>query len=675
MRYLLVLFSLVIFSLTAFADGIIVPQEGGYPNEFLKNKSTDVSVEINGLVSETVVYQEFRNEWKDTVDGVFTFPLPPGARATRLQYSVGDSLVDAVLKVQQQSTNPGTGTGGVVARINSYMGDNALSIALTNIPPYGIKGLRLSYIETLQQSIGTYQYKYPLNTGEFIKHPLDYLRINIKVNHPKTIGSYELSSHPDFIVRTENQHSIELEYLRPKVYAATDISFEYAVEDEPFGLDLFCWKPDEGDGYFTMLGMPPIDVADSSLAHNVVFLLGNSTTMQGNKIDQSKSAISLALDELNSEDSFTIISFNRVVESWKDAPVPATSANKEAARLFLDELGTGYGNRLDLGLFYALNSLQVSESLSSLLVFCDGRSPLDPFEISMLNTMHTGINFIAIGNDVDRVRLEAVAAQNYGFVSYIGRDDVLSEEMFKVFKRIHSPIIRETMISFNDPEAYAVLPQKSPAVFAGTDMLVSGRYKVPGSAFIEIGGSGKNGEVQLSFERDFLSNNEFSRKLWAKQAIDAIETEILIYGEEDALKEALIDLSLSHNIRCRYTAFIEETIVDEEDPEDMVSAPGRWKPVADQLLECYPNPFNDYIILSFEIDQKICGRDGYIRIIDLYGKTIKIIRLLDFEEGIHEIRLGADEFGDLVGGMFFVQLIVDGTSLSTKKVIKINGGL
>ncbi|MDX2430533.1 MAG: VIT domain-containing protein, partial [Bacteroides sp.] len=79
MKYSPILFFLVSLSLNTYADGIFVPAQKDYPSAYLKNRITDVSVEINGLVAETVVYQEFENEWNDTVSGVYSFPLPPDA--------------------------------------------------------------------------------------------------------------------------------------------------------------------------------------------------------------------------------------------------------------------------------------------------------------------------------------------------------------------------------------------------------------------------------------------------------------------------------------------------------------------------------------------------------------------------------------------------------------------
>jgi len=75
---------LLTYSLT-FADGIIIADNVNYPGRILKNKSTNVEVNIEGLIAKTITIQEFQNEWNQMVDGVYSFPLPLNARVIRLK--------------------------------------------------------------------------------------------------------------------------------------------------------------------------------------------------------------------------------------------------------------------------------------------------------------------------------------------------------------------------------------------------------------------------------------------------------------------------------------------------------------------------------------------------------------------------------------------------------------
>jgi Ca-activated chloride channel family protein len=663
--------SLIIsLSINVFADGLIVVSQQEYPYVILKNKATNVDVEINGLIAETVVYQEFENEWDQTIDGVYSFPLPPDARATRLQYSVGDTLYDAVLQVQQQSTTPGTGEGGIRAEINRYMGNNVIKIALKNIAPQEVKTVRLSYIALLKQYSGTYEYNYPLNTGDFVKTPLDYLQIRIKVHSSKSISGYSLPSHPDYQVRYEEDTLLDLEYNKSKAYVAKDIRFIYSVENSPLAVDLYCWKPDTNDGYFTVVGKPQVESADSSLPQNIIFLLGNSTTMIGNKLEQSKAAISLALEELSEKDSFNILIFNATVSTWKSKLMPAKAANIADAQSFIGTIKTQSGNRLDVGISYAFNLISNANTLSSFLVFTDGKSPVDPAGIEDLNVHRTGIAFIAIGDDVDRVRMEAIASRNYGFVSYIKADNVLASEMMHIFQKIKNPIIKEVDYDFDNPGVYSIYPSKYPSIFAGTDFMASGLYRIPGPATITIEGKGYTSDLMASFQKNFDSNNEVSRKLWAKMAIDDLEAQILIYGESDSLKNKLIALSLKHNIRCRYTAYIEADHENEpEEPSAVVDQP--YRPEASEILNNYPNPFVKFTILRLLIADQDIQKEKVIEFYDMQGRLLKVIDISALRAGIQEIVINRDDFGHIPNGIILVRLTINHTMMSTLKIMTI----
>lgn len=94
-----------------FANGLMMPKEKNYPKDFLKNRVTEVEVIIHGQIAETILYQEFENEYYDSVDVVYSFPLPENAKATLFRYWYKGKRYKAVLKEKQQATNPGTGEG------------------------------------------------------------------------------------------------------------------------------------------------------------------------------------------------------------------------------------------------------------------------------------------------------------------------------------------------------------------------------------------------------------------------------------------------------------------------------------------------------------------------------------------------------------------------------------
>ena len=122
---------------------------------------------IYGLCAQTFVYQEFVNEWTEPVDAVYSFPLPPEARATEFLYWRNDTTFKAILKVREQATNPGTGEGGVVALVNKYIGRNGIKVQLMGIEPGAIQKVQLHYTSICDYYMGKASYNFPLDTQDF----------------------------------------------------------------------------------------------------------------------------------------------------------------------------------------------------------------------------------------------------------------------------------------------------------------------------------------------------------------------------------------------------------------------------------------------------------------------------------------------------------------------------
>ena len=57
-----------------------------------------------------------------------------------------DTAYTAVLQVKEQATNPGTGEGGLVGQVNSYIGRNGIKILLKGVKAGAIQKVRLRYI-------------------------------------------------------------------------------------------------------------------------------------------------------------------------------------------------------------------------------------------------------------------------------------------------------------------------------------------------------------------------------------------------------------------------------------------------------------------------------------------------------------------------------------------------
>ena len=671
-NYILSIVIVLSLAVSGFCDGLLLPTAEGYPKDLLKNRITEVSVKINGLIAETQVYQEFVNEWYDTTDAVYSFPLPPNARATEFVYWYEDVAYKAVLKVREQAVNPGTGEGGVAALVNKYIGRNGIKIRLSNIAPGAIQKVRLHYISLCDYYAGECTYTFPLNTEDFVTYPLEHLEFSFDIESNSEIIEYDIPTHPDYQLTKAEGNSINIKMSKPKAYINNDLEFYYTITHAQLGVDFYSIANDSTNGHFALFVRPQNQaIADSILPKRIIFLLSTGSSMYGNRLIQSVTAISNALDKLSENDLFNIVLFDNSVTTWQSIPVIGNSQNVQDAKRYLVSIGTSWGSDLNAGIKECLSQIADDNYSNSIVAFSVEKTLIYPREIEDLNVYKTGIFPIGLGDDIDRFRLEMLAALNYGFVTYIDDNDNISDKINRLFNQISQPILKDVIMEYGLANPNQLIPEKTPTTYAGSYFFTTGRYENSGPSTLSIGGYSVNGMVAYDFSLDFNADGEghkFVEFLWAKEMIDALEREIEIYGETDELKAQLIELSLKYNIRCRYTAYIAD-YETEYDFTHLASEPIALLPTSFIKMN-YPNPFNPTTTIRFFISSDIESGTKLLKIFNILGQLVAVIDISHLSSGWHEVKFnGRDFWGNLLpSGMYIVQLQIQNQAMSTIRI-------
>ena len=85
--------------------------------------------------------------------------------------------------------------------------------------------------------------------------------------------------------------------------------------------------------YFSPEGLPPV-------RKSVVFDIDVSDSMKGLKMDYTKEALIVILDDLNEGDRFNIVTFESNIRVWRDAMLDVTPKTIEAAKRFVHNMDT-----------------------------------------------------------------------------------------------------------------------------------------------------------------------------------------------------------------------------------------------------------------------------------------------------------------------------------------------
>jgi Ca-activated chloride channel family protein len=129
-------------------------------------------------------------------------------------------------------------------------------------------------------------------------------------------------------------------------------------------------------------------------------------------------------------------------------------------------------------------------------------------------------------------------------------------------------------------------PQTLPDLFAGSQLVLVGRYRDGGPAAITLRGT-VNGEAKtFVYDDQFFrirSGDEFIPRLWATRAIGHLLTEIRLHGENPELVQSVVNLSIRYGIITPYTSYLIEeddiftqagrNIIVEEEMEEMLAEP------------------------------------------------------------------------------------------------------
>lgn len=677
MKYLYqIIFLSILFAEIVLSSGLIIPTNENYPKELLRNKSTEITVNIKGNIAKTIVYEEFINEGLEETDGVYSFPLPMDARCLAIYYWRKDTLYQAVLKVQPQATNPGTGSGGIAAEVNNYIGKNGLRIKLLEIKPGGIQKVELHYISLLNYYNGKYSYTYPLNTSKFLNYQIDYLDINVNIESTQSIINFGSDSHPDLNIISSSNNSVKINYNKSKAYLASDFEFNYSIENNDFSMQFLSTKNISTGGHFAMFyNTKNISSAVETIDNRIVFLLENSSNMFGAKLDQSIQAIKEGLWSLNRNDKFNIILFNSSESNWKDELQIADSSNINAAIQFLDNINTGGGSNLDIGLEKALTQFENTTANNSIIIFTTGFSSVNISYINNLNIYETGIHCVGAGSNVNRARLEMLSNYNYGMTHYFTEANYNRRKLINFIDKITHPIVRNVQLSFEKGDIYEHITNNASVLFAGSNYYSSGKYSESENTFFAILGEESNSQFVKIFQVDFTADsvsNSYADKIWAKSKIDRLEWEIELNGETPSLKDSLIALSLAYGIRCKYTSYIanyEDDAIFLEDRDGDIIFPNDFS----ILTNNYPNPFNPTTTFRFFISTNDEGKVKFLKIFNILGQLIYMIDITNYSLGWHEIVFnGKDYFGKtLASGTYITSLQIDNKIVNSIKIIMV----
>ena len=574
------------------ADGIIIPEPPiicrgcppppPNPREvpYLTVETHRVNVSIDNQVATTRVDQVFRNDSQWSLEGTYVFPMPENAAISDFAMWVNGERVEGQLYTKEEARRI---YDEIVRRrrdpaLLEYIGRDLFQASIFPIGPGDTRRVQIEYSQILPVDNGLVQYVYPLSTERFSHRPLESVAITVDIRSREAIKAIYSPSHPVSIDR-DGRFNALAGWEDFDVKPATDFSLFYSISPDDVGVNLLSTKARGEDGFFSLLVAPNVD-AEQVVDKDVILVLDVSGSMEGEKMEQAQDALRFVLDHLNEGDRFNIISFSTGVRAFSTRPEPLSELGD--GRRFVDDLRPEGSTDINRALLEAIDG--ADRQRPTIIIFLtDGlptsgvvETPLILNNIEQAATSNLRIFPFGVGDDVDTILLDSLAQQQRGDSAYIRPGERVDEQVGGFYAKVSTPVLADISLEVDGVRIEDSYPFPLPDLFAGSQLIVAGRYREGGPATVTLSGeiNGRSrtfrfDDLTFASDRQQSQNAAFIPRLWATRKVGYLLNQIRLNGENRELIDEVVDLSVRYGIITPYTSFLVE------EPEMALSREGR----------------------------------------------------------------------------------------------------
>ncbi len=552
---------------TPLPDDFIIIEPPIWNMDGLRIEYQRVDVTIDNQVATTRIDQLFVNDNDWMLEGTYFFPLPAGATVTELTMWIDGVPIESKILRKEEARAI---YDEIVRQLRDpalleYVGNEAIQANVFPIPGGESRRIEIEYQQVLPADNGLIHYVYPQSSDVYTNLPLEEQRIRVEIRSPEAIRTLYSPSHRTAEFR-DGDFRATMGYEANDVFAETDFELYYSVTPEDIGVNLLSYKEAGEDGFFMLLAAPSVDVnSDEIVAKDVILIVDTSGSMEGEKMAQAKEATRFVIDNLNPQDRFNLVAFSTGVRSY--SPELVAAAEAADADQFINSLEALGGTNISHSLLEAVSQVDADRP-TTIIFLTDGLATegiTDTEELIQAVKADTPENArifaFGVGDDVDTLLLDSMTSNHRGTTSYVRPFERIDEELSRFYTKISTPVLADISIDYGDIIVEQLYPSEMPDLFAGTQLVLVGRYRQGGPATITLTGD-VNGETQTFVYQDNLfresGGDQFIPRLWATRAIGNLLTQIRLQGEEAELVESIVNLSIRYGIITPYTSYLIE---------------------------------------------------------------------------------------------------------------------
>ncbi|XP_067325430.1 inter-alpha-trypsin inhibitor heavy chain H2 isoform X3 [Anolis sagrei] len=559
--------------------------------------SYKVQSTITSRLANTMVQTKVENRARHSQNLVFDVQIPKGAFIHNFTMNVNGITFTSSVKEKsaarsQYAQARAKGKAAGILRSNALDMENFK--AELNVPGGTKVQFEIHYQEPIRRKLSTYEYIIPVQPGRLAKH----LEVDIHIIEPQGLSFVHVPQLPaeeavgvPTITKGEKKAHVSFkptvaQQRKCPTCSSTTIDGNFVVtydvkrETKAGELEIF-------NGYFIHYFAP--DNLDP-LPKNILFVIDVSGSMWGLKMRQTVEAMKTILDDLRSNDQFSVLDFNHNVRCWRDSLVQASNAQTQAAKKYIEGIHPNGGTNINDALLRAIFILKEASNLgmldpssTSMIVLVSDGDPtvgelkLPTIQKNVKKNIQDDISLfcLGIGFDVDYDFLKRLAQENNGMAHRVFGNQETSSQMRKFFNQVSTPLLKK--LEFNYPQEMVsdVTHNSFQNYFGGSEIVVAGKVDTTNTQHLQSVITATASNAQLVLETladvegldDFLNKDKhadpkFTEKLWAYITINQLMAERNM-APTAALKrnitKRMLQMSLDHHIVTPYTAMLIES--------------------------------------------------------------------------------------------------------------------
>ncbi|XP_034441367.1 inter-alpha-trypsin inhibitor heavy chain H3-like [Hippoglossus hippoglossus] len=540
------------------------------------------SFHINSTVTSryatTVITSRVANRMDESKEIEFHVRIPKNAFISKFRMFIDGQLYDGAVKAKEQAQQEYTDavsrgqSAGIVSSVGRTLEEFKTSVT---VAPHKKVTFELTYEELLKRRNS----KYELQIHARPMQPVKDFKVDVYIHEKagisfinvqgglstKDLANAITKTHADkqawvYFYPTEDQQetcdSCGEQGMNGDLVVVYDVNRKASIGD----------IKKSSDGYFVH-HFAPSNL--TRISKNVVFIIDQSGSMSGRKIQQTRIALLHILSDLAEDDYFGLITFDSEIFHWKRELVQASKENLDGAKEFVQRINDRGATDINLAVLEGarmLNAHRREGSASILILLTDG----DPTSgVTNLGRIKSNVKeaiagkfplyCLGFGYDVNFEFLKTMSLQNDGVARRIYDDSDADLQLRGFYVEVATPLLTDvTMIYLGGTN---LTQTNFSQYYDGSEIVVAGQITDNNvETFIpQVVALSRNSKVTfLETNITEIVSDDLIQRVWAYLTVkQLLEKELQLSGpEKDKVKEEALELSLKYSFVTPLTSMV-----------------------------------------------------------------------------------------------------------------------